>query len=112
MLKLFPYRIKITDDEGYLTDAGKIHIVGRIDDLINSGGEKIDVREVIDAIDKTGLASNVQITCRPDDIWQQIIHCDCELKKGSSLSDLKDALRDRLAPYKIPRSFSVSDAEQ
>ena len=61
----------LSDDEGYFDSLGYLHVVGRSDRLIVSGGEKIDPHEVEQAILHSGQVEQVMVVGWPDSEWGQ-----------------------------------------
>ncbi|NBB78817.1 MAG: AMP-binding protein [Verrucomicrobia bacterium] len=90
----------VADDVGYLDEAGRLHVIGRADRLINSGGEKIDPLEVerafcrLDGVDEA-LAVGV-----PDAEWGERL---VVFYTGRQLGDWKTELEGVLARFKIPK---------
>lgn len=96
----------VSGDEGYWDTAGCLHIVGRSDRLIISGGEKIDPHEVERAIIHTGLVRQVLVLGWPDSEWgQRIVALYIPDQRGRHKSDLKAALQADLANHKIPKQM-------
>ncbi|MEM0980401.1 MAG: AMP-binding protein, partial [Cyanobacteria bacterium P01_H01_bin.58] len=60
-------------DLGYLDPAGYLHVVGRGNTLIITGGEKVLPEEVEQAIVKTGLVQDVVVVGIPDEIWGEAV---------------------------------------
>lgn len=93
-----------TGDLGLWTSAGRLRIVGRVDDLITTGGETVApaaVEEVIEAHPRVKEAVVVGI---PDEEWGErvgaLVVPDTE---SVDFSDLSTHCRDQLAGFKIPR---------
>ena len=57
-----------TGDVGYVDDAGYLFLVGRADDVINRGGEKIYPREVEDALCSEPGVRSVAVVGRDDEV--------------------------------------------
>ncbi|TVP79255.1 MAG: hypothetical protein EA353_06645 [Puniceicoccaceae bacterium] len=92
----------LTDDEGYLDQAGRLHVLGRVDRLINSGGEKIDPREVEAAICQIDGVDEALAVGVPDSEWGQKL---VVYYTGHQLSSWKSALKEHVASYKIPKEM-------
>ncbi|WCJ36654.1 Oxalate--CoA ligase [Euphorbia peplus] len=101
-----------TGDLGYLDSDGYLHLVGRIKELINRGGEKISPIEV-DAV----LVSHPDVAQAvafgvPDDKYGEEINCAIIPREGSSI-DAEELLRhckQNLAPFKLPQKFFITDS--
>ncbi len=61
-----------TGDLGYLDDEGYLFLVGRVDDVINRGGEKIFPREVEDAIIVLDDVASVVVVPQKDEVFGQV----------------------------------------
>ncbi|KAI3783999.1 hypothetical protein L1987_43090 [Smallanthus sonchifolius] len=101
-----------TGDIGYFDSDGYLHLVGRIKELINRGGEKISPIEV-DAV----LLSHpdvAQAVCFgvPDDKYGEEINCAVIPREGSSLYE-EEVLRfckKNLAAFKVPKKVFITDS--
>ncbi|MCX5872969.1 MAG: AMP-binding protein [Deltaproteobacteria bacterium] len=98
-----------TGDLARIDENGYLFIVDRLKDMIVTGGENVYSKEVEDAI--VGLPGVMEAAVigkqHPD--WGETVTCFVVPKKGESLDpeDLKKALSDKLAKYKIPREFNI-----
>jgi O-succinylbenzoic acid--CoA ligase len=94
----------LTDDEGYIGRGGRLHVLGRRDRLIISGGEKIDPKEVEAAIMETGSVEQVLAMGWPDDEWGQKLVA-FYVVSGVVTNERKweEELRADLANYKVPK---------
>lgn len=100
----------LSADEGYLDEAGRLHIIGRSDRIIISGGEKIDTLEVEDAIIKTGFAKQALAISWPDPEWgDRLIAFYVPVNKTDKIDTLKHQLKSSLANYKIPKRILKVD---
>jgi len=61
-----------TGDLGYLDDDGYLFLVGRNDDVINRGGEKIFPREIEDLVIATPDVVAAVVVGAPDDVFGQV----------------------------------------
>jgi acyl-CoA synthetase (AMP-forming)/AMP-acid ligase II len=61
-----------TGDLGYADDDGYVHLVGRSDDVINRGGEKIFPREIEEVILQVEGVANAVVVGMPDDVYGQV----------------------------------------
>ncbi|MXV90996.1 MAG: AMP-binding protein [Acidimicrobiia bacterium] len=62
-----------TGDLGRLDDDGNLWIVGRIDDMIISGGENVHPLEVEDVLERAPGVREVAVVGLPDDRWGQAV---------------------------------------
>ena len=94
----------LSDDEGYFDSLGRLHIVGRSDRLIVSGGEKIDPLEVEQAIMNTGAVEQVLAIGWPDSEWgQKLVAFYVPSVVESHEGKWEEELRADLVNYKIPK---------
>lgn len=101
-----------TGDIGFFDSDGYLHLVGRIKELINRGGEKISPIEV-DSI----LLSHpdiAQAVCFgvPDDKYGEEINCAIIPKEGSEIDEeeVKRFCKKNLAAFKVPKKVFITDS--
>lgn len=97
-----------TGDKGTLDVDGYLHLLGRADDLVKIGGEKVYPSEVESAIETIDGVDEVAVLPFPDDKYGVRLHAFVQMKAGRehSESSLRNACKDMLEPFKIPRTFS------
>ena len=96
----------LSDDEGYFDSHGRIHIVGRSDRLIVSGGEKIDPQEVERTIIGTGAVEQVLVIGWPDSEWgQKLVAFYVPSAAEEHEGKWEEELRADLANYKMPKQM-------
>ncbi len=90
------------DDEGF------IYLVDRKSNMIISGGENIYPSEVETSLGAHPKVKDVAIVGAPDEKWGERVHAFVILHDGATVTsdELIDWCRDRLAPFKRPRSVS------
>lgn len=93
------------DDEGY------VRIVDRLKDMIISGGENIYPAEIEAVILSCPGVVGCAVFGIPDEKWGEVGCAAVTLAEGSSgtADDIAAWAGERLARYKIPRSFVVLD---
>jgi O-succinylbenzoic acid--CoA ligase len=105
-----------TDDLGYLSADGQLHITGRASDKIISGGENIFPAEVEAALRATGLVKDVCVLGWPDPQWgEAVIAVYVPAQANVGEADLKQALAQTdptpaLSRYKWPKYWIAIDA--
>jgi long-chain acyl-CoA synthetase len=101
-----------TGDRGFLDEDGYLHLVGRADDLVKVSGEKVYPAEVETAIESIDGVDEVAVLAFPEEKHGARLHAFVQLKPGSALSEaaLRNACREMLEPFKIPRSFSIVES--
>ena len=100
-----------TGDTGSFDASGRLHVAGREDDMIVSGGENVIPREVEDLL--TGHPDIVEVSVYgvPDDEFGQRLEAAVVRRLGSTLtaSDVTAHVRTNLARYKVPREIILLD---
>ena len=94
-----------TGDRGHLDEDGFLHVEGRIDDLVVTGGENVMVTEVEDALLSHPAVADAAVAGRPDAEWGQAVTAWVVLATHVSDGELAGHCRALLAGYKVPRSF-------
>jgi fatty-acyl-CoA synthase len=98
-------------DLAVMDDAGYVHIVGRIKDVIIRGGEKIMPVEVEAVLLAHPDVSEVQVIGVPSRMYGEEIMAWVRARPGISLDEsvLTAFCRPQLATYKIPRHWRFVD---
>lgn len=101
-----------TGDLGKMDADGHMSIVGRLKDMIISGGVNIYPTEIERAIDTHPAVAASAVIGVPDPKWGEVGKAVVELKPGASLTltDLLAHLGDRLGRFKRPKYLAVVDA--
>ena len=96
-----------TGDGGYMDEDGCVFIVDRIKDMIISGGENVYSAEVEIALYSHPDVVECAVIGVHDDDWGERVHAVVRLQEGAAPDDagLIAHCRDRIAGYKLPRSF-------
>jgi fatty-acyl-CoA synthase len=97
--------LAIRDSEGYYK------IVGRLKDMIISGGENVYPAEVESVIHAHPAVSEAALIGVPDEKWGEVGRAIVSLRPGCTLgeADLLTFMQERLARYKIPKSVVFVD---
>jgi acyl-CoA synthetase (AMP-forming)/AMP-acid ligase II len=102
-----------TGDVAAIDDDGFYAIVGRVKDVIRTGGETVAPVEVELALADHPAFADVAVVGIPDAQWGEIVCAAVVLRDGADAPDI-DALRahvgDRLARFKHPRMVVVVEA--
>ena len=97
-----------SDDGGFFDDAGRLHITGRLDGMINSGGEMINPVLVQRAIGETGLVTETVVVGAPDPEWGECVvavYVPREDVAEVAEKDLRAAIKGRIALHEIPKKW-------
>lgn len=94
-----------TGDLGHLDRNGLLHVEGRIDDLIVSGGENLFPREVEDALARLPDVLEVAVIGVPDPEYGQRLAAYIVPRPRSTLDaeQVRQYVRERVARYAVPR---------
>ena len=97
-----------TGDRGYRDEAGRLHVEGRIDDTVVTGGENVDPTEVADALRSHAAVADCAVVGLPDEEWGQRVAALAALDGEATADDLRAHCRGRLADYKRPRTVEFA----
>lgn len=93
-------------DLGAFGAGGSLHILGRQDDLIVTGGNKVSPAEVEAALRSSGEFEDVAVIGLADPEWgQSVVACHPRGAQGPSMATVKAALSG-LAAYKHPKRYA------
>jgi acyl-CoA synthetase (AMP-forming)/AMP-acid ligase II len=98
-------------DLGRVDDAGRLYVLGRLKHQIDRGGLKVDPVEVESALLRHPDVADAAVVGVPDPIMGEVV-CACVVPSGEaapSLEELRHALRDELASYKLPEELCILD---
>ena len=101
-----------TGDVGSLDDDGYLSIVGRVRDVIRSGGETIAPVEVEAVVAEHPAVAEVAVIGLPDAEWGEIVCAVVVPTSGErvELTDLRSHCEGRLAGHKHPRRLVIAAA--
>jgi acyl-CoA synthetase (AMP-forming)/AMP-acid ligase II len=101
-----------TGDLGFRRVDGNFVCSGRLKEMFKSGGYNIFPSEIEQAICEHPDVLNAAVLPVPHELYQEVGHAFVAPMPGHSLSEqgLKAFLRERLANYKIPKSFTFEAA--
>ena len=96
----------VTSDLGRLDDDGNLHVLGRADEVVITGGEKVWPGEVESVLhDQPGVRAAVVFGV-PDAEWGQRLVAVVEGDRVDG-ARLRACLRDHLPPWKVPQAITV-----
>jgi fatty-acyl-CoA synthase len=100
-----------TGDLARKDEDGDYYIVGRLKDMIKSGGENIYPSEVEDVIHSHPAISEAALIPVPDPKWGEVGRAIVSLKSGNALQEEEFILwlREQMAHYKVPKSVVIID---
>jgi acyl-CoA synthetase (AMP-forming)/AMP-acid ligase II len=96
-----------TGDLGFVRADGNLVFTGRLKEMFKSGGYNVFPLEVEQIICTHPAVEMAVVVPVPHEKFQEVGHADIKLRDGAALQaeDLKQFLRERIANYKIPKSF-------
>lgn len=97
-------------DNGYVDEDGYLYLGDRLSDMILSGGANIYPAEIEAALQEHPSIESVAIIGLPDEDMGNTVHAI--VQADPAVFDEKEVLAflaDRLAKYKLPRSFEIVD---
>jgi o-succinylbenzoate---CoA ligase len=99
----FPAGPLATSDEGYRDEAGSLHLWGRLDGVIVSGGEKVDPGRIEQVFRRFAPGAEVRVVGIPDADWGQRV---IAFVAGEGSTYLRDEApwRDLLRPAERPKA--------
>ena len=117
-------RVLVTSDRGRLRPDGRLEVLGRLDDVIITGGVKVEPRYVEEALTGLETVAEACVVGLPDEQWGSVVVAAvvCELATGqedSGSSDgrsrpdgaaLREAIRDRLDGAHAPKRVVILQA--
>jgi len=100
-------RFFVTEDLGELDDRGHLRVLGRRDDVIITGGKKVDPREVEAALRASGEFADVAVVGVPDPEWgYAVVACYPEASRAPDLPRVISQL-SAMASFKRPRRYAA-----
>jgi acyl-CoA synthetase (AMP-forming)/AMP-acid ligase II len=94
-------------DLGALDGDGRLHLRGRISELIKTGGENVFPSEVEGVVVQHASVFDAVVYGVEDATWGERVECAVILRPGASLdvADLRSFCAGRLGGYKVPKRF-------
>ncbi|MBO8170588.1 MAG: acetate--CoA ligase [Bacillaceae bacterium] len=111
------FRIKgwyISGDTAYMDEDGYFWFQGRIDDVINTSGERVGPFEVESKLVEHPAVAEAGVIGKPDPVRGQIIKAFISLREGYEpsdelLEDIRQFVKKGLAAHAAPREFEIKD---
>ncbi len=105
-------RYAIPGDWGRIHADGTLELIGRGSLVINTGGEKVFVEEVEEALKRVPGVDDAMVVGMPDPTFGAMVAALVTATRDVAFDErgIKDAVRTDLAPYKVPKMiFAVPD---
>ena len=105
-----------TGDLGRQDEAGYLFLVGRVDDVVNRGGQLVYPREIEEVLLADPAVLDAIVVGRPDDVLGAVpvayviarVNCDDDAR-DALVEGLEQRCREQLSRYKRPASVLVVD---
>ncbi len=100
-----------TGDRGRLGEDGHLHVEGRADDVIVTGGENVSPEAVERALLQHPAVDDAAVIGAEDSEWQQAVTALVVVRDGTAADEgeLRDFCRGRLAPHEVPKRIAFVD---
>ncbi|MTD29446.1 o-succinylbenzoate--CoA ligase [Planomicrobium sp. YIM 101495] len=99
-----------TGDIGYLDVEGFLFVIDRRSDLIVSGGENVYPAEIEKVLAAHPAVQEAGVCGMKDDKWGEVPAAFVVLKSDVSTDELHAFCKERLASYKVPKTFAIVDS--
>jgi O-succinylbenzoic acid--CoA ligase len=102
-----------TGDAGELDREGRLHVIGRADELIKTGGERVWPQRVEAVLAAHPKVAEVAVGGRLDPEWGQRVVAwvvPVDPADPPTLAELRDAVAERLPRYAAPRELVLVEA--
>ncbi|WP_433252440.1 AMP-binding protein [Actinomadura nitritigenes] len=101
----------VTQDLGALDENGRLRVRGRVDDVINTGGEKVLAGEIATALSRHPKVRDVVVVGRPDPEWgERVTAVVVPAADAPGLPELRAFVRETLPACAAPRELELVDA--
>jgi o-succinylbenzoate---CoA ligase len=94
-----------TGDLGSLDEDGHLYVLGRLKELIVSGGENVAPLEVEQALLAHPAVSDAGVAGLPDPEWGEAVTAFVVLRQPAAAEELRRWCRERLEPFKVPKAI-------
>jgi acyl-CoA synthetase (AMP-forming)/AMP-acid ligase II len=110
---LSPDGVLLTPDLGRLDDSGLLYLLGRIDEVINRGGEKVSPEEVEGVLCQHPGVGAAAVFAVPDPagVLGEVVHAVVVCRPGTTVTtqELIQHAAARLESYKVPRAIEFAE---
>jgi len=97
----------VTEDLGSFDTQGRLRVVGRVDDMIISGGENVHPLEVETHLLQMAGVTAALVAGIPDATWGQKVAALVVLGEGTTLGEVQARVSTDLASHMRPRVWAV-----
>jgi 3-oxocholest-4-en-26-oate---CoA ligase len=102
-------RYSVPGDFARIEEEGRVTLLGRGSNCVNTGGEKVYPEEVEMAIKRHPAVYDVLVVGIPDEKFGQAVAAVIQPREGATveLEGLREYLREFLSGYKLPRAMTL-----
>jgi fatty-acyl-CoA synthase len=100
----------LTGDLAERDQEGNYRILGRLKDMVVSGGENVYPAEIEAVLHEHRAVTDAAVVGVPDERWGEVCAAFVVLSQPVTEDELREHCRARLARFKVPKSFTVVDA--
>lgn len=99
----------VTNDLGQMDADGRLRVLGRVDEVIVTGGENVVAGDVATQLRRHPAVADAEVLGVPDQRWGErvVAVIVSKVEPPPSLAELRDWCRDALSPPAIPRGLLV-----
>jgi O-succinylbenzoic acid--CoA ligase len=94
-----------TGDLGELDEDGALHVLGRLKELIVTGGENVAPLEVEQALLAHPAVADAGVAGLADPDWGEAVTAFVVLRAPAGHDELRAWCRERLTPFKVPKAI-------
>jgi o-succinylbenzoate---CoA ligase len=98
-----------TGDLGRLDEDGRLHVLGRLKELIVTGGENVAPLEVEQVLLGHPAVADAGVAGLPDPEWGEVVTAFVVLGRPVGGEQLRAWCRERLEPFKVPKAIHAVD---
>jgi malonyl-CoA/methylmalonyl-CoA synthetase len=94
-------------------EGGAYRLLGRRNtDIIKTGGYKVSALEIEEVLREHPAVADCAVTGVPDEMWGEAVSASIELRNENVISGdaLRAWARERLAPYKVPKTVHIVES--
>ena len=101
-----------TADVGQWDADGRLRVLGRADDVINTGGEKVHAADIAGILEEHPAVAEAAVTGQPDAEWGERVVAYIVTRGHASptLAELREFVSARRAAFMAPRELVVVEA--
>lgn len=96
----------VTQDAGRIDPVGRLHVLGRLDDIVLSGGVNVSLLEVAQVLGTHSAVADAAAFARPDPEWgQSVVAVVVPRRPVPTLVELRAFVSDRAGAAAAPREL-------